>query len=279
MTLFNPTDLRNRIEKLGDLPTLPHIVQRLTAMIGRSTVSAEEIGSLIEKDQVLAAKVLRLANSPFYGSPSRIASVPHAVIVLGLNVVKGLTLCASALSIMKEAGMDQLWRHSLEVAITANVLATRLAIKNPEELFVAGLLHDLGKVVLYVQWPEVGDSSKAVLRAERDRSLFNVEQEVTGLSHADIGGCMASAWHLPVALREPILYHHHPGLAKEATLQTAIVHVADILVKGLACGNPGDDMIPPLSKAAWDMVGLDEHSLYDCIKNVSSEFVTIDDYL
>jgi len=75
MTLFNPTDLRNRIEKLGDLPTLPHIVQRLTAMIGRSTVSAEEIGSLIEKDQVLAAKVLRLANSPFYGFPSRITSV------------------------------------------------------------------------------------------------------------------------------------------------------------------------------------------------------------
>ncbi|MDH5641733.1 MAG: HDOD domain-containing protein, partial [Nitrospira sp.] len=142
MTTFSPTDLRNRIEKLGDLPTLPHIVQRLTAMIGRPTVSAEEIGSLIEKDQVLAAKVLRLANSPFYGFPARIASVPHAVIVLGLNVVKGLTLCASALTIMKEAGMDQLWRHSLGVAITSNVLATRLALKNPEELFVAGLLHD-----------------------------------------------------------------------------------------------------------------------------------------
>ncbi|MDH5667924.1 MAG: HDOD domain-containing protein [Nitrospira sp.] len=279
MTTFNPTDLRNRIEKLGDLPTLPHIVQRLTAMIGRPTVSAEEIGSLIEKDQVLAAKVLRLANSPFYGFPSRIASVPHAVIVLGLNVVKGLTLCASALNIMKEAGMDQLWRHSLGVAITANVLATRLAIKNPEELFVAGLLHDLGKVVLYVQWPEVGSSIKAVQRADRERSLFNVEKEVTGLSHADIGGCMAGAWHLPITLREPILYHHHPGLAKEATLQTAIVHVADILVKGLACGNPGDDIVPPLSKSAWDMVGLDEPSLYDCIEKISSEFLTIDDYL
>ena len=279
MTTFNPADLRNRIEKLGDLPTLPHIVQRLTAMIGRPTVSAEEIGSLIEKDQVLAAKVLRLANSPFYGFPARIASVPHAVIVLGLNVVKGLTLCASALNIMKEAGMDQLWRHSLGVAITANFLATRLALKNPEELFVAGLLHDLGKVVLYVQWPDVGTSIKTALRAQRDRSFFNIEQDVTGLSHADIGGCMAGAWHLPIALREPILYHHHPSLAKDATLQTAIVHVADILVKGLACGNPGDDIIPPLSKAAWDMVGLDESSLYDCIENISSEFLTIDDYL
>ena len=106
MTLFNPTDLRNRIEKLGDLPTLPHVVQRLAAMISRPTVSTEEIGAIIEKDQVLAAKVLRLANSPFYGFPSRIGSVSHAVIVLGFNVVKGLTLCASALETQGLAPVD-----------------------------------------------------------------------------------------------------------------------------------------------------------------------------
>lgn len=279
MTKFDPTDLRNRIEKLGDLPTLPHVVQRIAAMIGRPNVSTEEIGSIIEKDQVLAAKVLRLANSPFYGFPSRIGSVSHAVIVLGFNVVKGLTLCASALSIMKDAGMDQLWRHSLGVAITANLLATRLEIKNPEELFVSGLLHDIGKVVLYVKWSDVGNCIKDALTSGGDRSLFEVELELTGLSHADIGGCLADAWHLPITLREPVLYHHNPTLAKEAVLQTAIVHVADVLVKGLACGNPGDDLIPPLSKPAWDLVGLDAHGLADCIDKASSEFATIDDYL
>jgi HD-like signal output (HDOD) protein len=279
MKPFSATDLRNRIEKLGDLPTLPHVVQRLASMIGRPTATTEEIGAIIEKDQVLSAKVLRLANSPFYGFPSRIGSVAHAVIVLGFNVVKGLTLCASALSIMKDAGMDQLWRHSLGTAITANILGTRLGMKNPEELFVAGLLHDIGKVVLYVKWPDVGSSIKAATQAGGDRSLFEVEQELLGLSHADIGGCLANAWNLPVTLREPILYHHAPALAKEAALQTAIVHVADILVKGLACGNPGDDQIPPLSKQAWDMVGLDEQSLADCIAKASTEFATIDDYL
>ena len=279
MSLFNPTDLRNRIEQLGDLPTLPHVVQRLATMISRPTVSAEEIGTIIEKDQVLAAKVRRLANSPFYGFPSRIGSVSHAVIVLGFNVVKGLTLCASALTIMKDAGMDQLWRHSLGVAITANLLATKLEIKNPEELFVSGLLHDIGKVVLYVKWPDVGNSIKDALKTCADRSLFDVEQELTGLSHAEIGGYLAGAWHLPITLREPILYHHNPIQAKDATLQTAIVHVADILVKGLACGNPGDDLIPPLSRPAWDQVGLDKQSLAECIDKASQEFVTIDDYL
>ena len=279
MTRFNPTELRNRIEEVGDLPTLPHVVQRLATMIGSPTVSAEEIGTIIEKDQVLAAKVLRLANSPFYGFPSRIGSVSHAVIVLGFNVVKGLTLCASALTIMKDAGMDQLWRHSLGVAITAKLLATRLDIRNPEELFVSGLLHDIGKVVLYVKWPDVGNSIKDALKTHTDLSLFDVELELTGLSHAEIGGCLASAWHLPVTLREPILYHHNPMQAKEATLQTAIVHVADILVKGLACGNPGDELIPPLSKPAWDQVGLDEQSLAEHIDKASQEFLTIDDYL
>ncbi|MBS0165923.1 MAG: HDOD domain-containing protein [Nitrospira sp.] len=279
MTLFTPTDLRNRIEQVGDLPTLPHVVQRLATMIGSPTVSAEEIGTIIEKDQVLAAKVLRLANSPFYGFPSRIGSVSHAVIVLGFNVVKGLTLCASALTIMKDAGMDQLWRHSLGVAITAKLLATRLDIKNSEELFVSGLLHDIGKVVLYVKWPDVGNSIKDAMKTRTDHSLFDIEQELTGLSHAEIGGYLASAWHLPVTLREPILYHHNPMQAKDATLQTAIVHVADILVKGLACGNPGDDLIPPLSKPAWDQVGLDEQSLAEYIDKASQEFLTIDDYL
>ncbi|MHC9063733.1 HDOD domain-containing protein [Nitrospira sp. CMX1] len=279
MTLFTPTDLRNRIEQVGDLPTLPHVVQRLATMIGSPTVSAEEIGTIIEKDQVLAAKVLRLANSPFYGFPSRIGSVSHAVIVLGFNVVKGLTLCASALTIMKDAGMDQLWRHSLGVAITAKLLATRLDIKNSEELFVSGLLHDIGKVVLYVKWPDVGNSIKDAMKTRTDHSHFDIEQELTGLSHAEIGGYLASAWHLPVTLREPILYHHNPMQAKDATLQTAIVHVADILVKGLACGNPGDDLIPPLSKPAWDQVGLDEQSLAEYIDKASQEFLTIDDYL
>ena len=125
----------------------------------------------------------------------------------------------------------------------------------------------------------MGDSIKEAFKAGGDRSLIEVEQELLSLSHADIGGCLANAWHLPITLREPILYHHAPTLAKEAELHTAIVHVADILVKGLACGNPGDDLIPPLSKPAWDMVGLDEQTLADCIAKASSEFATIDDYL
>lgn len=271
-------DLHRRIDQVGELPTLPHVVQKLASMIGRPNVSAEEIGSLIEKDQVLSAKVLRLANSPFYGFPSRIASVAHAVVVLGLNVVKGLTLCATAFDMMKNAGMNELWRHSLGVAITAHILGTKAALKNPEEVFVAGLLHDIGKVVLYVKWPDVGRQITAAT-GKTGRSLMEAEQNLFDVTHADVGGWLATAWHLPTSLREPILYHHKPAAAQDAPLQTAIVHVADILVKGLACGNPGDELVPPLSRQAWDLVGLDEHNLAQCLAKATEEFQTIDDYL
>jgi HD-like signal output (HDOD) protein len=271
-------DLHRRIEQVGELPTLPHVVQKLASMIGRPNVSAEEIGALIEKDQVLSAKVLRLANSPFYGFPSRIASVAHAVVVLGLNVVKGLTLCATAFDMMKNAGMNELWRHSLGVAMTAHILGTKAALKNPEEVFVAGLLHDIGKVVLYVKWSDVGRQITAATR-KTGRSLMEAEQELFDVTHADVGGWLATAWHLPTSLREPILFHHQPTAAQDAPLQTAIVHVADVLVKGLACGNPGDELVPPLSRQAWDLVGLDEQSLAECLAKATEEFQTIDDYL
>ncbi len=271
-------DLKRRIEQVGELPTLPHVVQKLASMIGRPNVSAEEIGLLIEKDQVLSAKVLRLANSPFYGFPSRIASVAHAVVVLGLNVVKGLTLCATAFDMMKTAGMHQLWRHSLGVAITAHILGTKAEMKNPEEAFVAGLLHDIGKVVLYVKWPDIG---RQITAANKDHNhyLMETEQALFEVTHADVGGWLAAAWHLPITLREPIMYHHTPATAQEAKLQTAIVHIADILVKGMACGHSGDDLVPPLSLPAWKLVGLDEQSLAGCLAKASEEFQTIDDYL
>ena len=278
MSPSTKVDLRRRIEQVGELPTLPHVVQKLASMIGRPNVSAEEIGALIEKDQVLSAKVLRLANSPFYGFPSRIASVAHAVVVLGLSVVKGLTLCATAFDMMKNAGMNDLWRHSLGVAMTAHILGAKTGMKNPEEVFVGGLLHDIGKVVLYVKWPDVG---KQITAATKDsaRSRMDTERELFDVTHADVGGWLATAWHLPTSLREPILHHHLPSAAQEAKLQTAIVHVADVLVKGLACGNPGDDLVPPLSRQAWELVGLDAQSLAGCLAQATDEFQTIDDYL
>jgi len=204
-------DLKRRIEQVGELPTLPHVVQKLASMIGRPNVSAEEIGLLIEKDQVLSAKVLRLANSPFYGFPSRIASVAHAVVVLGLNVVKGLTLCATAFDMMKTAGMHQLWRHSLGVAITAHILGTKAEMKNPEEAFVAGLLHDIGKAVSH---------------------------EIEG-PHALVGGDLARRHGESEAVVHAMEAHHNE--VEPQTVEAVIVQTADAL-SGARPGARGESL-------------------------------------
>jgi HD-like signal output (HDOD) protein len=278
MTETEQAALKQQIEKLGQLPTLPQVVQKIVSMIDRPETSAEALGRLIEKDQVLSAKVLQLANSPFYGFPARIASVSHAVVVLGLNVVKGLTLGATVFDMMKAAGMDELWRHSLGVAMVSHLLATRLEQKNPEELFVAGLLHDLGKVVMYVKLPEtvlrIADAVQT-----RDLYMMQAEREILGLTHADIAGWLATAWHLPTVLKEPIMYHHQPSLATGAPMQTAIVHVADVLVKAMGCGCSGDDLVPLLSPDAWTAMKLNDEGLAACVAQAAHEFETIDDYL
>jgi HD-like signal output (HDOD) protein len=278
MTETEMAVLKYRIAKLGQLPTLPQVVQKIMWMIDRPETSAEGLGRLIEKDPVLSAKVLQLANSPVYGFPARIASVSHAVVVLGLNVVKGLTLGATVFDMMMAAGMDELWRHSLGVAMTAHILAKRVGHKTPEELFVAGLLHDLGKVVVHVKLPEIASKIRQAVQ-DRDLYIIEAEREVLGLTHADIAGWLATAWHLPIVLKEPIMYHHQPTLAKGAPIQTAIVHVADVLVKAMGCGCSGDDLVPALSPEAWSALHLDDEGLAACVAQAAHEFETIDDYL
>ncbi len=276
--VMDPASIKKAIEKMGELPTLPHVVQKIVLMSNRSDTSAEDLGKIIEKDQVLAAKVLKLANSPFYGFPARIATVSHAVVVLGLNVVKGLTLGATAFDMMKAAGMENLWRHSLGVAMMAHILAARAGLKNPEELFAAGLLHDLGKVVVNVKLPELGAQVERAMHGQ-NLSRIQAEQEVLGLTHAEVAGWLGELWHLPIALRDPMTYHHHPTLARDAEMPTMIVHVADVLVKGMGCGDSGDVFVPPLNAKAWKTLNLDDEALDACLAKASQEFETIDDYL
>ncbi|MBM4124320.1 MAG: HDOD domain-containing protein [Nitrospira sp.] len=278
MPTITSTDLRRRMEKIADLPTLPQIVQRLVAASNRPDSSAEELGRIVEKDQAMAAKVLKLANSPYYGFPSRIASVSHAVVILGLNVVKRMALCASVFDMMKSAGLDQLWRHSLGVAMTAHTLATRAKLPHPEEVFAAGLLHDLGYVALHVKAPDL--AAQIILEMQSSsRSRAEIEQAVVGATHAEIAGWLADNWKLPITLKDPMMYHHHPTLAREATSQTAIVHIADVLVKAMGCGSSDNQPVTDLSPEAWELLHLDDAALDACIEIAARDFESIDDLL
>ena len=180
MSNLDPKTLRTRVENISTVPTVPSVLKQLSTIIENPKISLNEISHFVSKDPALTTKILQMVNSALYGFPGRISSVNHAVMLLGLNVVKGLLLSVSVFEIMHKAMMG-LREHSIGVAIASKVIAQKKGLKEPEEVFVAGLLHDVGKVILILMYPEEYDraikesemSSIAIFETERNSFLRN----------------------------------------------------------------------------------------------------------
>ncbi|MBN1478349.1 HDOD domain-containing protein [Candidatus Sumerlaeota bacterium] len=267
--------IRRRVERLTSLPTLPGIVEKLAVEVEDEQASAEEIGRMISADQVLSAKVLRLVNSAYYGFPGRISTVTHALVLLGFNVIKGLVLSAAVLDMMKE-GVAGLWEHSCACSLIAGRLSTLLELEAPEEVAVAALIHDLGKVIICVELPQEFQRIQSHQRMARC-SLREAEEEILhGVNHADIAGWLGDEWRLPARLIEPIRYHHAPASSQFAPRQTAVVHLADILTRAHCFGYGGDPLVPPIEPRALESLGIRLSDLEDMIMALPAELEELD---
>ena len=217
-------------------------------------VSAQEIGAIIARDQVLSAKILRLVNSPVYGFPGRISSVTHALVLLGFNVVKGLVLTTAVFDNLAVEARG-FWEHSLGVAILSRRIAKALNVMDHEEIMIAGLLHDLGKVTLSFLFPDAYREAVQAARAQRCH-IGKTEREAFEVDHTRVACWLAWRWHLPDRLTDAITYHHSPSRARPGSKAPAIVHVADILARGMGYGDPGDNTMPSLDHEAFQKLGL-----------------------
>jgi len=262
--------------RIQSLPTLPHVVQKLMSMVESPDVAPKEIGKLISKDQVLSARVLRLVNSPFYGFPGRISSISHAIILLGLNVIKGVVLSASVFDLM-ERSMVGLWEHSLGCAIAAGSLSRTLGMSDAEEISTAALLHDIGKVLVRVSLSADYENIERIVREKRI-SFRDAELEVLQVDHAEIGQWLSREWNLPEKLSVPITFHHDPETAFKFKDRTCIVHVADVLVRTCGVGNGGDPWVGRVSERAWVILGMDTVDLAALIKRVMEELEEVEMY-
>jgi putative nucleotidyltransferase with HDIG domain len=260
---MNVQQVRSQLEQTDSLPTVPAVVRKLMTTIDSPTLSLTDLGNLISKDQALTARLLKMVNSPIYGFPGRISSVSQALILLGLNVVKGMLLGISVVEIMEKTMMG-LWEHSLATAVAAKAIAVKKGLDEAEEVMVSALLHDIGKVALKSKFPE--EYARALDISEREGKLIkDAEEDVFGINHADAGGWIAQKWSFPLGLIEPIRYHHRPTISKHAPLQTAIVHVADVLVRGRGVGFAGDRFVPELHPRSWDLLSLTEKEIRDVL--------------
>jgi putative nucleotidyltransferase with HDIG domain len=269
--------LRAQVEKIDTLPTIPSVLRRLLVVIENPKASLSEIGEFISNDPVLTSRVIKMVNSPIYGFPGRISSVSQSLILLGLNVVKGMLLGVSVFEAMQTA-MVGLWEHSLGSAIAARIIAQKKGLSEPEEVSVAALLHDIGKVVLSLKFPE--DYAAVIKEAEGHESfIFEAEKNQFSVNHAEAGSWIARKWNFPKNLIEVIEYHHKPHLSKNVPVQSAIIHASDIIIKSVGFGFSGDSFVPSMNPQAWQILGLSEADMKDVFSELEDSLSDAEDFL
>jgi putative nucleotidyltransferase with HDIG domain len=247
------------VARVGTLASLPNIYFQVDKAINHPSSSTSRIGTILSYDQALCARLLRIANSAFYGFSRRIDGIEDAVRIIGTRQLHDLVLATVVLSQFKGidsnlVSMRAFWRHSLACSIASRCLARVRRESNIERFFVAGLLHDIGSLAMYQLLPE-----RAQLALERhahgDKPLEETERAVFGCDHAAVGAALMTSWTLPAFFRDAIANHHSAG-PRGHTPATAIVHMADVLVQTLDLGSNGEQRLSRLSPEVRERAGL-----------------------
>lgn len=231
----SPT-LEQIASRAGDLPSLPTIALKIIEMVGDSRTSAGDLQRVIMSDQALAARVLKIANSALFNTRSEITTISHAVVVLGFTTLRSVVMTSSIHRVFSDGTRRGgslsdavLWEHSLAVAIASREIARWTEAISPEEAFIAGLLHDIGKLVLSknleTRYVEVLNE---VIRG--DATFIDAENRLLGFNHAHLGALVARKWKLPHSVANAILYHHNPGMAPADVKHCAVVSLANEMI-------------------------------------------------
>ena len=238
---MNAKAIFTKIDTMRDLPTLPAVALKVNKLMEDIDVSVSQVSGLIERDPPIAMKILKLVNSAFYGCRSSVSSLPRAIMLLGFNTVRNAILSVSVIKAFAGAGKldgfnpENFWKHSIAVAVVAKHLAGLTQLEAPDNGFVGGLVHDIGKVILAQTFKDLFDKVWAVSRAE-NLSFNEAEKKVIPVDHAKIGSHLAKKWALPQELVDVIRCHH---VVREAVANyhlLAIVNVADLVVNSYDTG-------------------------------------------
>ncbi len=219
------------LDSIEHLPSLPEVVTRILSLVDDPVASAQQIGDVVGQDQSMVASILRLVNSPFYGLSRRITSIQHAIVLLGFRTIRNMALSAVLVKSFGESSRDRrfdrslLWRHTIACAIGSRLLARKLRTVEPEEAFLAGLIHDMGLVVLDQYFH---DGFRLVLDRVlgEGMTLVAAEREIFGQDHAETGAQLGRRWNFHPTIVEAIACHHDPARAKKDPILAGIVHVA-----------------------------------------------------
>ena len=232
-------EFRAEVIARRNLPTIPTVLTRIIALTGVEEASGKELIDVIEHDQALTSKILRLANSAFFGQSRQVATIPRAVVLLGFSTVRNLALSVKVWEALgngvARVHLEELWAHAVAVAVATRSLTAQLRAGDPDEAFTAGLLHDVGRLVIALRFRE--HYWQAVGGAGERGPVETLEAATFGVDHAEVGGWMLEAWSLPSGIVEAVRLHHtalgRPGLPGVLAAANRLITCTDLATGAL----------------------------------------------
>jgi putative nucleotidyltransferase with HDIG domain len=266
------------------LSSLPQIYFKINDVINDPESSFGDVAEVISNDTSLSVRLLKIVNSSFYNFPSEIDTISHAISIVGTSQLRDLALATMVLTAFggfpeEFIRMESFWKHSVGCGIAAWVIALNCSEANPERYYLIGILHDVGRLILFENHPE--EARKIMERCQAESKIAHqVELEVLGFDHGSIGAALLAEWKLPANLGDVVKNHHRPLEATEYSKEAAILNLADLITKSMELGSTGDVLIPPLEPKVWEEIGMKVNSLPLLWQQIQKQFDdTIDIFL
>jgi putative nucleotidyltransferase with HDIG domain len=267
METDNQVMMQGVLAGIDEIPPMPQVVLQAQKLLSNPDSSAKELAELLETDASIAAQVLKMANSAFYGLRGKVSSIQHASMVLGFRNLGDIVSVAGVQKSLEKQlpgyGLESedLWRHSLSVALGSKIIASR---KNPELEMVAhtaGLIHDVGKLILDPFVLEEKETFESFIESEQE-TFLNAEQQILGFDHAEIAAEVCKKWDIPEIISSAIRYHHSPSASLEVEL-AYILHMADYISLVTGQGYESDDYLYQLEEGTMDYLDFDDNDVSD----------------
>lgn len=271
----------NAIEKIlsgvNSLPTLPTVYALLSDALEDPLTSSEKLAKIVSSDQASSFKILKVVNSPFYGFRGKIDTITQAILHLGFNEVRNTIFALSVINffskdkvLLKFRPVD-FWAHSIGVGIATRMIGAAIGERNLENYFLAGILHDIGKLIFFEYAHE--DFGKALEIVDSKKcSIRDAETEIIGMDHSRVGQILANRWKLPKSIQNSILYHHSGFAGSESNPLIASVHIGDIVARMLELGYPGDNLVPQPNHKVWDVLKISKGFFLQSRKRLIEDF-------
>lgn len=272
--------------QINNLPPFSPIITKVLSVIDNPASSASDIERIIKYDQVLSSRVLKMANSAYYGYGGKISTISQSIVILGLNTLRAILFTALAAKALNKKLLGykmqegDFWKHSVLTALAARTLSAKIKYPNPEEVFIGGLLHDLGKLVLD---PFVANHYSAIINLVNTRKILfsEGEREVLGLNHAHVGRRIAEKWNFPALLTEVIAFHHQSSSAPNNKTAAAIISLSTKFATYLSSGI--DEKITPLNfefpPDALDILKFQPQTLRELFPVINASFKDVSSFL